>query len=294
MVIPVLSSNTARGCIRPLRSIALFVLFALIAVYRCVAQAGPPYLTDDPDPVPLHHFEAYAFELSDSTPAAGTSLTGPSFEMNWGAAPNLQLHLVVPFVNNLAPDQPATHGVGDIELGAKYKLFDETAHLPEIGIFPFVELPAGDASRGLGVGSTWYRVPLWLKKSSGNWNVFGGGGEVFAHGNGNLNYPFAGGLLQRKLSDRLTLGVELFGHGQQVAGPDGIPRSVLMNFGGFYSLTEHFQLLFAAGHSVAWNPETYTYFATYWTWGKNKDKNKNTADRATQAGAINTLTPRPR
>jgi len=261
---------------RPPRSSRLLVFSLLslalgIAIPQpAAAQAGPPYLTDDPAPVPLHHFEAYAFELSDGTPAAGTAFAGPSFEMNWGAAPNLQLHLVIPFVNVYTSGAPTQHGFGDIELGAKYKLLDETKHRPEIGVFPFIELPAGDASRGLGVGSTWYRVPVWLKKGFGNWGIYGGGGEVFEHGNDYENYPFVAGLLQRKLSDKLSLGGEFFGHGEELAGSQGIPRSILANFGGFYSFTPHFQLLFAAGHSIAWNPETYTYLAAYWTWGKDK------------------------
>lgn len=247
----------------------MFALMVWGSASLCLAQVGPPYLTDDPDPVPLHHFEAYAFELSDSTPIAGSTVQGPSFEMNWGAAPNLQLHLVVPLVNNIVSGAPATHGFGDIELGAKYKLFDETPHRPEVGIFPFIELPAGDASRGLGVDSTWYRVPVWIKKGYGNWNVYAGGGEVFASGNGYENYSFISGLLQRKISDKLTLGLESFGHGEEAFGTGYVGRSVLTNFGGFYSLTPGFQILFAAWHNAAWNSETYTYLAAYWTWGKD-------------------------
>jgi hypothetical protein len=245
------------------------IALMLLACRPCAGQAGPPYQTDDPDPVPLHHFEAYAFELSDRT-SGGTALSGPSFEMNWGAAPNLQLHLVIPLATNFAPSAPAQHGIGDIEIGAKYRVLKETDQRPEIGVFPFVELPAGDPARGLGAGATWYRVPVWIKKSAGDWNVFGGGGEVFVHADGYKNYPFASGLLQRKLSDQLTLGVEMIGHGAESPDPAGIGRSVMADVGGFYSFTEHFQLLFAAGHSVAWRPETYTYAALYWTWGHDK------------------------
>jgi hypothetical protein len=255
------------------RSLPLCIVF-LVLGFVCPtvsnAQAGPPYLTDDPDPVPLHHFEAYAFELSDGTPAAGTALAGPSFEMNWGAAPNLQLHLVIPFVNVYTSSASATHGFGDIELGAKYKFFDETKHRPEIGVFPFIELPAGDASRGLGVGSAWYRVPVWIKKGFGNWSVYTGGGEVFAHGNDYKNYPFVGGLLQRKVNNKLTLGGELFAHAAEGSGPSAIGSATLADFGGFYSLTQHFQLMAAAGHSIVNGPETYTYLAAYWTWGRDK------------------------
>jgi len=251
-------------------------LAALILVTAVIhAQAGPPYLTDDPDPVPQHHFEAYAFELSDKTSLAGTSFSGPSFEMNYGAAPNLQLHLVIPFVTVYGNGITTAHGIGDIELGAKYKLLDETPHRPEIGVFPFVELPAGDASRGLGVGSTWYRVPLWMKKSWGDWSLYGGGGAVFAHGNGYENSPFASGLLQRKFGEKLVLGTELYSHAEEAYGPQGIGRASLLNFGGFYSFTPGFQIMAAAGHSVFWKAETYTYLAAYWTWPNRPDDDKD-------------------
>ena len=48
------------------------------------AHAGPPFQTDDPDPVDYRHFEMYAFELSDSTGknAGGSVLNVPSYEVN--------------------------------------------------------------------------------------------------------------------------------------------------------------------------------------------------------------------
>jgi hypothetical protein len=261
-----------------------FVALALAAPAGVRAQAGPPYLTDDPDPVPLHHFEAYAFELSDTTANAGTSLSAPSFEINYGAAPNLQLHLVIPFVTVYGNGVTTAHGFGDVEIGAKYKLLDEKKYLPEIGVFPFVELPLGDATRGLGVGSTWYRVPMWLKKGFGkNWSIYGGGGAVFAHGNEFENAAFASGLVQRKFGKKLVLGVELFGHGEEAYGAGAIGRATLMNAGGFYSFGDHFQIMAAAGHSVFWNPETYTYMAAYWTWGHNKDDDKKDSAQTAQA-----------
>lgn len=262
---------------RTLTRFAAFLMVALSAS-AALAQAGPPYQTDDPDPVPYHHFEAYIFSLSDTTKAAGTAWAGPaSFEMNYGAAPRLQLHLVIPFVQNFAPDGTITHGFGDVELGAKLKLLGESKYIPETGIFPFVELPAGDASRSLGVGTTWYRVPFWLKKgfADDKWSIYAGGGETIVPAPGLQNFPFAGALLQHKLSDKLVLGLEFFGHGAE--GPiDSAPdRAVLADFGGYYSFTDHFQLLFAAGHSIVWAPETYTYVAAYWTWGKGGNQHKD-------------------
>ena len=278
--IPAVGARLGRRATRG--AAAVLILFGFAT--RCFSQAGPPYQTDDPDPVPLHHFEAYVFELSDGTPA-GTGLVGPSFEINWGAAPNLQLHLVIPFVTALRPGETAQHGIGDVEIGAKYRFVKETSRMPEIGVFPFVELPAGDASRGLGVGTTWYRFPVWIKKSVGSWNTYGGGGEVVVNADGFKNYSFASGLLQRKITDRLTLGGEVIGHGAETPDPDEVGRAVIADFGGFYSVTPGFQLLFAVGHSIAWHPETYTYFALYWTWGKDD------ASKAADASTMRSFSP---
>jgi hypothetical protein len=218
--------------------------------------------------VGYQQFEAYLFELLDGTHAGGTNLEFPSFEMNWGSAPNLQLHIVIPYVTNFSPyGGSVSSGIGDTELGAKYRLIKETESIPEIGVFPFVELPSGDASKGLGVGSTWYRLPLWIQKSWGPWASYGGGGEVIAHGNGYNNYPFAGWLLQSKLSDSLTLGGELFGHGVEGPAAASTEPALMLDLGGFYTFKPDFQLLFSVGHTVVGQAEAYTYLALYWTWG---------------------------
>jgi hypothetical protein len=276
---------------RTVAKAALLALFLMVAQYAR-AQAGPPYQVDDPDPVPYRHFEAYIFSLSDSARTVGTSWQGPgSYEMNYGAAPRLQLHFVLPFVYYYAPNQPATYGFGDTELGAKIKLFDETKFFPETGIFPFVELPSGDASKGLGVGKTWYRVPLWLKKgfNGDKWSVYAGGGETIVPQTGYRNFPFAGALFQHKFTDKLVLGLEFYGHGYEGVPGTAPDRALIADFGGYYAFSEHFQFLFAGGHSIVWSPETYTYLAAYWTWGKGPQNNDKDDDKDTKPDASQKL-----
>lgn len=239
----------------------------LFLVAGRAALAGPPFQTDDPEPVDYHHFEMYAFELSDST-SGGTSLSTPAYEVNWGAAPGLQLHLVLPLIANIPSDgSPVNYGIGDTELGAKYRFLKETKHRPEVGIFPFVELPSGDADKGLGIGSTWYRLPLWIQKSWGPWMSYGGGGVAVVPQTGYENYPFAGWLVQRQLNKKLMLGMELFGHGAMGEAAGSTRYSTLADLGGTYEFRDGFDLLFAGGRSVAGQAETYTYVALYWTWG---------------------------
>ncbi len=246
------------------------------------AFAGPPFQTDDPEPVDYHHFEMYAFALSDST-SGGTSLSVPAYEVNWGAAPNLQLHLVLPLVANIPADGgSAAYGIGDTELGAKYRLLKETKHRPEVGIFPFVELPSGSAERGLGVGTTWYRLPLWIQKSWGPWTSYGGGGEAVVPAEGYNNYPFAGWLVQRQLNKKLMLGVEVFGHGALGEGAGSTRYSTMADLGGTYEFKPGFDLLFAGGRTVAGQPETYSYLALYWTWGRDAKRE----NRGSPAGML--------
>ena len=185
-----------------------------------------------------------------------------------GVVPNVQLHLVVPLTVSFAPNGgTVSYGFGDTELGAKVRFVKETKWRPEVGIFPFLELPSGNADRGLGVGTTWYRMPLWIQKSWGPWTSYGGGGEAVVPHEGYKNYPFAGWLVQRQMNKKLMLGVELFGHGAEGEAATSTDASTMADLGGSYEFKEGFDLLFAAGRSVYGQPETYTYLALYWTWG---------------------------
>jgi hypothetical protein len=242
------------------------------------ALAGPPFQTDDPEPVDYQHYEAYFFALADST-KLGTGTQGPAVEVNWGAAPNLQLHLVVPWAGNLPPGGPDTFGLGDIEIGAKYRFVQEKGARPQVGVFPFLEIPSGDASRGLGNGQVWARLPVWVQKSWGPWTSYGGGGAVVNGAPGLRNYPFAGWLVQRDLSKKLTLGAEVFAHGGQGPASPSPRSSTLVDAGGYYNFNPGFSLLFAAGHSVAGQGETYAYLSLYWTWGKKAPAKQLNAGR---------------
>ncbi len=59
------------------------------------AFSGPPFLTGDPEPVPFKHYEFYLFSTIHAA-RNQTDATAPAFEFNFGALPNLQIHLVVP------------------------------------------------------------------------------------------------------------------------------------------------------------------------------------------------------
>jgi hypothetical protein len=262
--------------------LALFVLLAFIAPLR--AQ-GPPYQTDDPVPVDFQHYEFYIFGSADGTPGEMDS-SGPAFEFNWGALPRLQIHAILPF-GVVAPSNnpiylpsgtgPTKFGLLDMELGAKIAIIKESKRVPQIGTFTMFELPTGNADKGLGVGTTWYKLPLWLQQNFGKWLVDGGAGETVVPQTGFHNFPYGGFLVKRELSDRLELGAEVFSHGGEGPAAPQTEASTMIDAGGYYHFKRNpnQQFLFCYGHSVAGQTENYAYVGLYWTWGKDKKNDQN-------------------
>jgi hypothetical protein len=224
--------------------------------------AGPPFLTDDPEPVEPRHNEFYVFGTLDHAGDA-SAITGPAIEYNLGIAPNTQFHVVVPMAWN-APNHGATStGLGDIELGIKYRFVNLDDDALQMGVFPMVELATGSAQRGLGHGHTRYRLPLWVQKSVGARTFDGGGGFIVNPAPGMVDASFGGVLAQYTFSPRWTLGAELFR--QNVLAADQ-PGYTLLNAGGYLNFSQHFSLLFSAGGSIAGARHTVAYLGLCWTW----------------------------
>ena len=240
------------------------VIVALLsAVGIATAYAGPPFFTDDPEPVDFRHNELYLFSTLDQSNGSD-SIQGPAIEYNRGIAADTQFHVVLPLSGFVPADGGGAFGFGDVELGIKYRFVGEARDRPQIGIFPMVELATGSAARGLGNGRTWYRLPLWIQKSWGPWTSYGGGGRDFNRAPGMQDSWFGGALIQRDLSPRLTVGGEVFHQNAQVIGARGY---TLANFGGYYNFTPNFSLLFSAGRAVAGEQHSVAYLGLYWTWG---------------------------
>jgi hypothetical protein len=258
----------------------------LLSVCRLGAQAGPPFQTDDPTPVDLGHYEFYVFGAADGTPAEYDS-TGPAFEFNWGAIPNIQLHAILPFGAVAPTNNPvytpggtgaSAFGLNDMELGVKYGFIKQTPHRPQIGSFTMFEMPTGNLNKGLGVGKVWYKLPLWAEKEFGSWSLVGGLGYAVVPQTGYRDFLYGGYLMKKVVNERLELSAEVFSHAKEGFATAQTQASTLIDAGGYYHFkTPGLQLLFAYGHSVAGQTENYGYLGLYKTWGKDKDAEKKTA-----------------
>ncbi len=239
-------------------------LFAAVVLFLSQrAAAGPPFFTDDPEPVEKGHGEFYIASQNAWT-RDGWSGTLPHFEFNYGPVQDVQLHLIAPLVFDRRDDTQLMHyGYGDTELGIKWRPIHENALFdgsPQIGTFPIFELPTGNENRGLGNGRAQFFLPLWLQRSWGGenrkWTTYGGGGYWINPGEGNRDYWFTGVVLQKQVADHLTLGGEMF---HTTPSADGGSNRTGFNLGGAYDFSEHWHLLFSAGRDFQGLNQLTTY-----------------------------------
>lgn len=227
------------------------------------ASAGPPYTTDDPEPVAYRHWEVYlATTAAKSGPA--WSGTGPQIEINYGAARDLQLHVIAPLAFTASADGVSAYGYGDTEIGAKVRFVHEGTWVPQVGLFTLVEVPTGSSTRGLGTGHTQLFLPIWAQKTFGPWTTYGGGGIWIEGLPGHHDYGFLGWHLERKLGEHLSLGAEAFHtteHGEDA------PAETRFDLGAVANLGELHHLLFSAGRGIQGPNRFQGYLAYQLTFG---------------------------
>jgi len=242
-------------------SFKYLVLFG-ICFFFCNQQmtAGPPFSTDDPQPVDFKHWEYYISTMNTFRTDASTG-TSPHFEINYGLVPNVQVHLIMPVNYDYSRQQGFKAGYANTEIGLKYRFVKETDNMPQIGTFPILEIPTiGNNEFSNGYAQLF--IPLWAQKSWGKLTTYGGGGYWINPGATNKNWIFAGWEVQYDFSAFLTLGGELYFHTPDTVGSHQVSG---FNFGGSYNASKLFHIIFSVGHSIIQEKFTTTYFGLLWT-----------------------------
>ncbi len=238
-----------------------FLVACLLVLVPVGALAGPPFLTDDPQPVEFQHWEFYLASI-DFKSKDGWVGDGPHMEINYGVVPNVQLHLIAPVAYNSPTVGTGHYGYGDTELGVKFRFVQETKNIPMVGIFPLLEVPSGSARESLGTGRLHALLPVWLQKTWGTWTAYGGGGYGINPGPGLQNYSFVGTVLQKQVLKPLLVGVEVYHQTAPVVNARG---DTAFNVGTVFDFSEAHHLLFSAGRSINGPTNFQCYFAYQWT-----------------------------
>lgn len=216
------------------------------------AAAGPPFVTDDPQPTDYGHYEIYAFaQGSEARDGAGSSF---GIDFNYGALPDLQLTAVIPVEVEAPAAGPTVMGIGNVELAAKYKFLHQEDVGWDVAVFPRLFLPGGSSE----VGEKHFSLllPVWLGRNWGDWSTFGGGGCVINRSGGSQDFCFMGWALTRRILPNLQIGAEIVHQG---ADSKGARPSTGAGAGLIYDVSENVHLLAYAGPGLQNAAETARY-----------------------------------
>jgi hypothetical protein len=212
-------------------TIRLLLLAGALLALPCAAAAGPPYVTDDPEPTEAGHWENYLYATAQG--AEGQA----GFDLNYGGAKDLQLTAFIPLQWERSG---RTVGMAEVELAIKYRFLHpkEGSPLPDAALYPQVNLPTGPFSSGRAS----FVLPVWAQKDFGRWSVFGGGGYTWNPG---VRDFWRGGIaVQRKVTEDLRVGAEYYHQG--AGKPDGHALNGA-NLAVLYKVAKHWSVIAAGG-----------------------------------------------
>jgi len=217
-------------------------------------RAGPPFVTEDPEPPPPGGWEINIPFILERTPGK-TEMDAPLFDLNYGL-PDIQLKLEIPIEIVQQDRDGTTVGAGDLVLGGKWRFLNNEQSKVQFAIYPQLLLPTGNHVRDLGAGGPAFWLPLIGQKSWDKWTLYGNAGYWWQTAAETRNYFFAGAVLEREICDRLTLGAELFGNSPTERGrrPD-----FAFNVGGTWKLSDHLNLLVSAGRDIVGDTHAMAY-----------------------------------
>jgi hypothetical protein len=204
--------------------------------------AGPPFFTDDPEPVKYKHFEFYISSAQQFSKSE-IDATLPHFEINYGVLPEVQLHLLAP-MDFSHTSEGNNYQYSNTEFGIKYRFVKETDDLPQIGTFPIIEIPTEKNSQA-NTSSLQAFFPIWLQKSFGKFTAYGGAGVWLNSGKDKKNSIFTGFEAQYDFSEILTIGTEIYFH---TSDQTQTGSTAGFSLGGYINLDSYNHILFSFGH----------------------------------------------
>lgn len=226
----------------------------LLGCAAAPAWAGPPYLTDDPEPTDMGHWEIYSFTAGEGYRSDLDDELG--LDLNYGPVKGVQLTATVPAHVSHDSVDGWRGGAGDLELGVKYRFIHDEKAGVSAAIFPRAILPTAKHSPG---ERTRILLPVWVGKDFAHGTtVFGGGGYEINRGRGNRSFLEAAAAVTHDVNKTISLGAEL--DWQQRDTSDGTSQT-RAGVGSIVKLSEHYSLLVSGGPTWADHHTGYHLYA---------------------------------
>ena len=139
-----------------------------------------------------------------SNPQRGQRAWGSPITARLGVAEWLELRVGTDGIIGQTDQNTSAVGFGNVQLGAKLRLWSDPGGLPVLSILPQVNLPTADATRGLGSGLADYTIALLTGTDLGRHGHVDANYGIGAIGSGDLDAHFVQHLVSVSASDALT------------------------------------------------------------------------------------------
>jgi hypothetical protein len=210
------------------------------------AQAGPPYITNDPGTPGDGNWEINVASMTTRSDGV-TEWQLPQLDLNFGLGNRIQLTYEVPYVFQSGGGEPQASGWSNGFLGVKWRFLDQGEGAWQMSVFPQYEIPGLTSAqqKGLAEPGGRFLLPFQVSKSVGPLDLDFEAGYYFAHHG--PEERILGLVAGHQLTPRLEVDVELYNDHAMGALPD----FTTLDVGGRYRLGRGFILLFMAGRSIA-------------------------------------------
>jgi hypothetical protein len=239
--------------------IATVCLFTAVLLPRVAhADAGPPYLTNDPGTPGNDNWEINLASMQ-SIERGQASYQVPQIDLNFGLGDRIQLSYEIPYVVQTSTGQPQASGWSNAYPGVKWRFLDQGEGGWQAAVFPQLETAGSAPARrdGIAVDGPRLLLPLEVAKTIGPLNFnFEAGYFLPWH---RPEERILGGVAGRPVTPRLELDAELYN--DHVMGTS--PNITTLDFGGRYKLQRGFILLFMAGRGLGGDSNGQVQFMGY-------------------------------
>jgi hypothetical protein len=218
---------------------------AAAAPAPALAQAGPPYLSNDRGVQGSRNWEIN-LAVSPTFARSSAIVQAPSIDLNYGVGENVQLTVEVPYVVASGGGTPQASGWGNAFPGFKWRFLNQGEAGWQAAVFPQLQTGLASAAqvRGFGDAGPRYLLPVEVEKRVGILDVdFEAGEYLPVHGPHEHIFGLVAG---RSLNERLELDAELYDDRADA----GLPRQTTLDVGGRYLLTPGLIALFMVGHTL--------------------------------------------
>jgi hypothetical protein len=220
------------------------------------AQAGPPFLSNDPG-TPGHGNWEINLAAAQTIERGSGSYQLPQIDMNVGLGDRVQLTYQVPYVVESGDGQSSRAGWSNAYPGVKWRFIDQGEEGWQVSVFPQIETGSTLSAQQRGIGSPGPRLlmPLEAATSFGAVDLDMEAGYYFPK-RGPREEIF-GLVAGHSFAERLDLAAELYR--DHAFGPQSASTTTL-DLGGRYELTRGLIALFMAGRGVGGGPQFIGYF----------------------------------